>query len=136
MYYCLGPLGEAYNSLTLNANLKFWQAKIDNWDNDRTTSHHRQYRFLRIPFGLKKASGSFRRAMEITFAAVTGRSTLIYLDGFTIFLRSVGEDLDRLWTLVGLKSRPAVSLNLEKCSLFEDRIKHLGHVVQANKLNK
>lgn len=48
-------LGEAAVSATLDANSGYWQEKVEDPDQNKTTfaSHYELYRFVQIPFGLK-----------------------------------------------------------------------------------
>lgn len=88
---------------------------MDNLDRDKTTLTVNQVenRLLRMPFGLKNLPSTFQRAMDDLLSMVKWQITLVYLDAFVHFLRSVEEHLDRIQTILGLQSRARMSLELK-----------------------
>lgn len=75
------------------------------------------FMYIKMPFGLKNAGGTFQRAMDIAFAKEIRDFHVIYLDDLTIFSKSDKQHLDHL-RQVFLKCRKyGISLNPKK-SLF------------------
>jgi hypothetical protein len=64
---CIDSLGEAAIFTTLDCNSGYWQIPVEPADRDKTTftSHYGIYRFIRLPFGLRNAPGTFQRAVDI-----------------------------------------------------------------------
>lgn len=58
---CTDSLGEATVSSILGANNGYWRVEIEEEDRYKTvfTFHHGIYRFVRIPFSLNNAPGTF-----------------------------------------------------------------------------
>lgn len=58
----------------LNANSGYWQIKIKVADKDKNafTMQHSVHRFIRMPFGSKKAPGTFKHTMYVILSASNG----------------------------------------------------------------
>lgn len=56
------------------------------------------------------------------------------LDHIVIFLKTVQEHSDYLWTVLEWLWRAGVSLKLKSCFIFEDGINFLGHILQPGRL--
>lgn len=50
----------------VDANSRYWQVKTEKEDKNEATfiSHNDLYRFVRMPFGSRKASRTFQRTMD------------------------------------------------------------------------
>ena len=91
------------------------------------------YHFKRMPFGLSNAPATFSRLTHRVLRDHLWRICLCYLDDVIVYATSQRELLERLHTIlsclhnvhVGLKVKPS------KCSLFNERISFLGHMVSA-----
>ena len=93
------------------------------------------FHFMRMPFGLSGAPGSFCHLMSIVLRDLLWVMCLCYLNDIVIYARSPEELLERLRIVldrlreVGLKAKPS------KCELFRTEIKFLGHLVSADGIN-
>ena len=69
---CIDSLGDATVFTTPDCNSRYWQVEIAEEDRDKTTfaSHCGLYRFIDMPLGLKNASGTFQRAVDINLYRV------------------------------------------------------------------
>ena len=90
---CIDSLGDASVCTNLDANCGYWQIEIDEADRDKTTftSHHGLYRFVRMPFGLKNAPGTFQRAADVIQSKVKWQSAHVYLDDVIVYSKTVSE---------------------------------------------
>jgi Reverse transcriptase (RNA-dependent DNA polymerase) len=50
--------------------------------------HHELYRFIRLPFGLRNAPGSFQGTVDIIIAGIKWKTFLIYLDDIIVLSSS------------------------------------------------
>ena len=64
---CIDSLGEVRLFTTLDALWGYWQVPIAESDRDKTTftSYMGTFRCKRMPFGLRNASATFQRALDI-----------------------------------------------------------------------
>ena len=79
---CIDSLGSATVFSTLDCNSGYWQIPMAPEDMEKTAfiSHYGLYRFRRMPFGLKNATGTFQRIAYIIMASVRWQHALVYLD--------------------------------------------------------
>lgn len=85
---CIDSLDKAAIFSTLEEDdSEYWQVEIDKADYDESafTSHHRLYRFIRMPFGLRIATGTYQRTMEVKLFVVKWQIALVDLDDIVIF---------------------------------------------------
>jgi hypothetical protein len=87
---CIDSQVEAAIFTTLDCNSGYWQIPVDPTDRDKTTftSHCGIYRFIRLPFGLRNAPGTFQRAVDIILSEVKWQTCLVYLDDVIVFSSS------------------------------------------------
>lgn len=90
------------------------------------------FEFNRMPFGLCNAPGTFQRLMERIFGDQSLNSLLLYLDDIVIFSSSFHQHLQRLELVFKRLQDHNLKLKLEKCHLFQAKVKYLGHVISAN----
>ena len=83
----LDSLGSARYISVFNLATGFHHIKMDPKDSHKTAfpTHHGHYEFDRMPFGLKTASATFQRLMDITLNGLTGTELFVYLDDIVIF---------------------------------------------------
>ena len=84
---CIDSLGDAVIFSTLDCNSGHWQIPMSYEDRDKTAffSHCGLFRWLRMPFGLKNAPGTFQRAANVILAGVKWQFALVYLDDIIIY---------------------------------------------------
>jgi len=115
----------------------YWQLGMTDRAKERSAFCTRRglFHFMRMPFGLSGAPGSFCHLMSIVLRDLLWVMCLCYLNDIVIYARSPEELLERLRIVldrlreVGLKAKPS------KCELFRTEIKFLGHLVSADGIN-
>ena len=89
------------------------------------------YEFNVMPFGLCNAPATFQRFMDATLAGLKWKNLVVYMDDIIIFSENFEEhvkDLDEVLTRLGNAN---ITLNINKCEFFKEKIHYLGHVVSA-----
>lgn len=131
----IDSLGEATVFSTLDANGSYWQIEIEKSDRDKTafTSPHGLYRFIRMPFGLRNAPGTFQRTMDVILSTVKWQFALVYLDDIVVFSRTPVEHIDHVRHVLTLLHDDGVILKLKKCRFFTDTIDYLSHVIRPRR---
>lgn len=134
---CIDPLGDATVFTTLDCNSGYWQIPVAPEDRGKTTftMHMGTFRYLRMPFGLKGAPATFRRALDIILSSVRWQLCLVYLDDVIIFSRSYAEHVKQLDQVLTLMGSAGISLKLKKCDFFKPSVSYLGHVIAPGKLS-
>ncbi|KAE9066016.1 hypothetical protein PF010_g27976 [Phytophthora fragariae] len=117
-----------YTSLDLHAG--YWQVPVALKDRDKTAFVTRQglFRFMRMPFGLANAPGTFQRMMDAVLRGLTWQTCLVYLDDVIVFSRGgVGQHVVELAMVLERLSNTGLSLKAKKCSFATERLEYLGH---------
>lgn len=89
-------LGETKIFSTYTANSRYWQLEIEDENQDKTafSFHQNLYRFLRIPFGLKNAPGTFEGTMDVILASIKWHFALVFLNDNVIFAKTPQKLID------------------------------------------
>jgi hypothetical protein len=133
---CIDSLGKAAIFTTLDCNSGYWQIPVDPSDRDKTTftSHYGIYRFIRLPFGLRNAPGTFQRAVDIILSGVKWKTYLVYLDDVIVFSSSREAHMHHVDEALTLLERAGLYLKLARCQFFKDTFNYLGHVIRPGRL--
>ena len=139
--YALPRISEMFDSLhgarwfsCLDIKSAYWQVEVEEADKEKTAFTVGPLGFYecnRMPFGLSNAPATFQRLMENCFGDMNMQSCLIYLDDIVVFSRTFEEHVQRLSMVFERLIDAGLKLSPEKCKLFQNRIKYLGHIVSA-----
>jgi len=83
----------------------------------------------RMPFGLKNATTTFQRAMDLAFIGKTYEFTAIYLDDLTVFSNSDENHLKNLNKVFDRCKKFGISINLRKSLFAVKEGKLLGNII-------
>jgi Reverse transcriptase (RNA-dependent DNA polymerase) len=133
---CIDSLGDAVVFTTLDCNSGYWQIPVHPGDRAKTTftSHYGIYRFLRLPFGLRNAPATFKRAIDIILSGVKWKICLVYLDDVIVFFGSESAHLAHVAEVLTLLGNAGLSLKLKKGHLLSETVEYLGHVIRPGRL--
>ena len=87
------------------------------------------YEYIRMPFGLCNAPDTFMRLMDKAFGDLNFQFLLVYLDDIMVFGSRFEETLFKLETVLSRLSTLNLKVKPEKCQLFRNKVRYLGHVV-------
>ena len=87
------------------------------------------YEYVRMPFGLCNAPGTFMRLMDKAFGDLNFQTLLVYMDDILVFGSTFEETLQRLETVLSRLSKLNLKVKPEKCQLFRKKVNYLGHVI-------
>ncbi|POM77926.1 LOW QUALITY PROTEIN: Hypothetical protein PHPALM_4615 [Phytophthora palmivora] len=119
-----------YTSLDMHSG--YWQVPVAAKDRDKTGFVTRKglFRFVRMPFGLANAPGTFQRMMG---AGLTWQTCLVYLDDVIVFTKgSVARHVVELAMVLERLSQAGLSLKAKKCTFAAERLEYLGHELDRN----
>ena len=90
------------------------------------------YEYTRMPFGLCNAPATFMRLMDTVFGDQNFQTLLIYLDDILVFGRTFEETVERLDMVLTRLSKFQLKVKPEKCQLFHQKLRYLGHMVSED----
>ena len=87
------------------------------------------YEYVRMPFGLCNAPGTFMRLMDKAFGDLNFQSLLVYIDDILVFGSTFKETLQRFETVLSRLTELNLKVKPEKCQPFRTKVNYLGHVI-------
>ena len=137
--YALPRIDELLDSLGGNKYFSVIDMKSGYHQIDIEESHKEQtaftvgplgfYELNRMPFGLSNSPATYQRLMEDILGDMNMNICLIYLDDVIIFSNTYEEHLERLHQVFQRLREAGFKLSPDKCSLFMERVKYVGHIV-------
>ena len=114
---CIDSLGEARLFKTLDALCGYWRVSIAERHRDKTTftNHMGTFRYKQMPFGLRNATATFQRALDIIFSGVRWKNCLLYIENVVIFSKTEEEHFAQVSHVLTLLEEAGVRLKLKKC---------------------
>lgn len=133
---CIDSLRNGLIFLKLDADCSYWVVKLDNADCDKTASvsRHRLFKFWKITFELHNAPGTFKRTMDVALSKMKWSLALVYLDDIIIISENADKHISHVPTVLSLSYKAGVTLNLNKCNFFSEKIDYLWAYQKANRI--
>ena len=121
-YYCFLDGYSGYNQISIAPG-----------DQEKTTftCPYGTFIFLRMPFGLCNAPGTFQRCMMAIFSDMVERTIEIFMDDFSVMGNSFDNCLENLRTVLARCEETNLVLNWEKCHFMVQKGIVLGHRISA-----
>jgi hypothetical protein len=109
----------------------YWQIKVKEEDVAKTAFVCKRglYEFVRMPFGLCNAPGTFQRAMDILLSGLNWKISLIYIDDILVFSATFEQHLKDLESVLKRLSEVQFTVKLSKCFFGQEEVAYLGHLV-------
>jgi len=82
-----------------------------------------------MPFGLTCAPNVFQRLTDLVLCGLTYETCLVYLDDIIVFSPDFDRHVERLEEIFRRLRAANLKLHIKKCSLFQQRVHFLGHVL-------
>ena len=117
---------------TLDLASGYWQVAMDEADVEKTAfiTPFGLYEFLRMPFGLAYAPGTFQRLMNHVLHDYLQKFVQVYLDDVIIHTKgSLEQHLDHIKQVFETLRRANLMIKLKKCYFCMPTIHFLGHVI-------
>lgn len=90
-------------------------------------THHGQFEFLVMAFGLSGAPGTFQGAMNSTLAPLLRRCVIVFFDDILIYSKSFEDHITHLKEVLTLLQQHQWHVKLSKCKFAQREISYLGH---------
>lgn len=129
----LDALGNASLFSTLDLTSGYWQVEMEEQDKHKTafSTPTGLFECNRMPFGLQNAPATFQRLMSTCLRDLNLSTCLLYLDDIIVFSSSFEEHIQRLDKVFACLKQHGLKLKPSKCSLLQQKVKYLGHIVSA-----
>ena len=129
----LDALGGSRLFSTLDLTSGYWQVGLapDAKEKAAFSTRSGLWEWEVLPFGLTSAPSTFERLMETVLRGLHWKTVLIYLDDIIVFAPDLDSHLERLGEVFTRLTQAGLKLKPEKCTLLQDKVKYLGHVVSA-----
>lgn len=88
-----------------------------------------------MPFGLKNAPDTFKRAIDILLAHVKYRTCLVYIDDIIVFPNNLDDHLAHVRDVLEVLYDVEITSKLKNCDLPTDSFKYLGHIIRPGRLS-
>lgn len=124
MDHCIASFGDSVILTTLDAKSGYGQCEVDEcyWDITNFISHMGLFCHVRVPFGLKNAPATFRRAFDIILSLVKWQFSLVYIYDVIIYCRFVQEHFGHVQIVLELLSSATITLRLEYRYFFHQAV--------------
>ena len=90
-----------------------------------------QYRFKRLPMGLKNSPASYTRLIELVLKGLQYEICLSYIDDIIIYSRTFDEHLVHIEQVLQRLIKANLKVKISKCCFAKKEIKFLGNVLSA-----
>lgn len=87
------------------------------------------YQFKKMPFGLVNSPSVFQRTINRVLGNARFHSALAYMDDILIPSKTFEEGLERLENVFQLLQNSGLTLNINKCSFFQENLEYLGYEI-------
>ena len=116
---------------TLDLASGYWQVGIAESDREKTafSTGTGLHQFRVMAMGLKNASATFQRLMELVLSGLDTQTCLVYLDDLVIFSQTEGEHLKTLEAVFERIRAAGLKLKPKKCHIAKKEVTFLGHLV-------
>lgn len=123
--FCLLDIHKAYQHLTVDEESEKLQT---------ISTHKGTYRMKRLAFGIKTAPNEFQKFLDTTLQGLEGVTA--YFDDIAVHADSLEKCHSRLIKCLNRLKEANLHLNRNKCKLFASEISYLGHIVNAEGIQK
>lgn len=125
----LEKLGRSCWYSTLDLASGYWQVPIRDKDRCKTafTASNKSWEWVRCPFGLTTAPGTFVELMRVVLDGL--ENVLTYLDDIVVYSNTLEEHLKALGRVFERMRAHHLQLQPAKCSLLVSEVTYLGHKI-------
>jgi len=90
------------------------------------------YEYTRMPFGLTGAPATFMRLMDKIFGDQNFQTLIVFMDDILVFGSTEEEVIERLDMVLTRLSNFNLKVRPEKCQLFKEKLRYLGHQISKD----
>lgn len=127
----LDQLGKSKYYSTLDLFQGYHQVPMNPADREKTafSTDKGHFEFLRMPFGLKGAPGTFQRMMNKVLSGLNGLKAFVYLDDIIIYAKDLPDHSQKLTEILERLRQFNLKLQPLKCEFLRKEVTYLGHQI-------
>jgi hypothetical protein len=127
----LDQLGKSKYYSTLDLAQGYHQVPMNPADREKTafSTDKGHFEFLRMPFGLKGAPGTFQRMMNKVLSGLNGLKAFVYLDDIIIYAKDLPDHSQKLTEILERLRQFNLKLQPLKCEFLRKEVTYLGHQI-------
>lgn len=117
---------------SINLKSAYWQVSLAESSKEKTAftvPGRGWFHFLRMPFGLHNAPGTWQRLVDTVVGSDLEPFVFVYLDDIIIATPIVQTHLETLKITFGRLSNAGLTLNRDKCEFARAELKYLGYII-------
>ena len=131
---CLDELAGSRYFSCMDLVSGYWQLEMDESSIPKTAFSipgGGHYEFLKLPFGLCGAPGSFQSVMDLVTRGLQFHNLLIYLDDIITYTKGFKQHINILDETFSRLKKAGLKLKPRKCVFFQEQVAFLGHRVSS-----
>jgi hypothetical protein len=111
----------------------FHQIRMDPVDEYKTVfkTHHGQYQFKVMPFGLTSAPATFQCTMNSILEPFLRKFVIVFMDDILVYISSLSNHAHHLKQVLTLLRTHKFYVKLSKCVFAQQSLEYLGHIISA-----
>ncbi len=131
----LNKISPANFITSLDCTSGYWQIELEEKSIERTAfiTDSGLYEWLVLPFGVRSASSTYQRAMNLILKTHKDYACS-YIDDASVFSVTWDDHLGHLDRVLHSIEQAGLTLRLSKCAFAQPQIKFLGHVVGSGEI--
>lgn len=133
----LDNLKDARYLSSIDLSKAFWQILISKPDREKTAFYvpgRGTFMFKTMAFGLTNAPATQQRLVDLLFGPEFELKVFAYLDDIIVISKSFDEHVSLLSRVLEKLNNANLTINIEKCQFFRDKLRYLGYVVDSKGL--
>ncbi|KAL4126715.1 hypothetical protein QTP88_010924 [Uroleucon formosanum] len=127
----LDQLGKSKYYSTLDLAQGYHQVPMNPADREKTafSTDKGHFEFLRMPFGLKGAPGTFQRMINKVLSGLNGLKAFVYLDDIITYAKDLPDHSQKLTDILERLRQFNLKLQPLKCEFLRKEVTYLGHQI-------
>jgi hypothetical protein len=129
----LDALGGSKWFSSLDLQSCFWQIPLSKESQELTafSTLGQQWQFKVMPFGLRNASATAQRLLQMVLSGLHWSQALVYIDDILIFSKTFDEHLVHISNVLSRLRKAQLKLKPSKCHFGMNEVPFLGHIVSS-----
>ena len=131
---CLATLEDEKWFSTIDLRASFWQVAQSKEDAPKTAFVTRRglFQFRTVAFGLRNATSTFQRCMDLVMSGLTWKQCIVYVDDIVCYSKTLEDHIAALAEILARLRQYNLKIKPDKCQFFRTEITFLGYRISAD----